>query len=231
MIQRSAAVLLLTVIGLAACGDGGASGSSAAEPTSGQAADDGAPLLVPAVWPEVIPAGTPTEVFLSVAPRGTVEGPVTYTVGTWSGTLEDDGGVYTAELEVTAVADLEVRVSATVDGGLATGAATVVVSDSDLPSGPAGAPVEPQTITAPDGGAVLADRVVFRMSPEAADDDVRSAAEAVGGTVIGRLSGTRWQIEIAPVGSWEELGERLGALEGQPGLDDVHPVGVGDLDP
>jgi subtilisin family serine protease len=190
----------------------------------------GLPLLRPAVWPEVVTAGVPTEVLLSVAPRGEVTGPVGYQAGGLSGELTDEGGVHTTALQLDATEDVEVVVSATVDGVPASGTVTVTVASDALPSQPAAAPADPITLDEPDGGQVLADRVVFRTDADVDDAQVLAAATAIGGTVVGRLSRTTWQVAIDPVTTWTELAALLDGLENQPGLVDVSPIGVGRLD-
>jgi hypothetical protein len=60
--------------------------------------------------------------------------------------------------------------------------------------------------------------------------EVRSAADAVGGTPIGRLSATTWQLGVEPRTTWDELAAVLDQLGAQPGVVDATPVGVGGLD-
>jgi hypothetical protein len=121
-----------------------------------------APTLVPTVWPDVVVAGVPSEVLISVAPRGEVSGPVTFVAGPIEGELRDEGGVHAGEFELIADDDVEVTVSATVDGRSASGRAVIAVAAGDLPTEPAPAPQDPRTVTAADGAEVLGDRVVVR---------------------------------------------------------------------
>lgn len=185
--------------------------------------------LVPTVWPDVVPAGVPTEVVVSVAPRGEVDGPVTYEAGDLAGMLTPDGGgVHSAELVIETDADVEVAVAATVDGAPATGSTTIAAADTSLPTTPAPAPVDPDVHAAPDGGHVLADRIVLTTDPDISDAGVLAIAERIDATVVGRLSAERWQLELPPTDSYEHLAGLLDGLEGTPGLVDVTPVSVGE---
>jgi hypothetical protein len=186
--------------------------------------------LVPAVWPEVVVAGESTEVSVSVAPRGEVDGPVIYEIAGVSGELEDEGGVYAASLELVLTQDAELVVSATVGGSEVSGAVMVAVAEGGLPVLPAPAPVEPVTVVAPDGGQVLADRVLFRTVAGVSESELVAAAETVGGSVIGRLSASVWQVQIPVVGSYGELAAVLDGLEGQAGLEDAGTIGVDEAD-
>jgi hypothetical protein len=126
--------LLLVGVGLlgVACGSNGVSAPPdpgvASPPADDQESGAASPAdgeFVPSVWPEVVVAGQPTEVFVSVAPRDEVEGPVVYEVAGESGELEYEGGVHVASVDLTLTEDAELVVSAMVGGSVASGSATV----------------------------------------------------------------------------------------------------------
>jgi hypothetical protein len=227
----------VALVALIVTGCGQTPGSADAQPATDSPNGSGLPLLVPSVWPGVIAAGEPTEVLVSVTPRGAVDGTVSFVASDSSatlasGTMDEEAGTYTAAFDIAASDDVVIEVTANVDGSAVTGMVTIVVADDGLPVGIAPFSSDGGLLDSPDGGQVLADQVIVRTAPDAQSAELVAAAESVGGTVVGRLSdGVSWQVQIEPpAGSWSALSELLDRLQQDPAILTADPEPVATVD-
>ena len=181
------------------------------------------PDVFPTASPSAATIGTEPTVLVGVSLVGNVESePTVVLVGpeTELGRLNDEGndgdavaadGIWSGEVQVPVTETSVLRVDVVLDGSERSG-------QVEVEGLPVGAPTEPaattglETIGTADGGSVLADRIVIHMAEGSAYSEVVAAAEAVDGTVAGRIAADTWQIAIAAVADEGELNEVLAEI-------------------
>lgn len=106
------------------------------------------PGLSPVAWPDAVTAGAASTVTLTVAPTGSVSGPVTVTGGGVTRALVDDGSgadlvgadsVFSGRIDLTAPGPdpVVLTVAADLDGTATTGTVEIEVLPAGAPTGPA----------------------------------------------------------------------------------------------
>ncbi|HWC47472.1 MAG TPA: S8 family serine peptidase [Solirubrobacterales bacterium] len=192
------------------------------------------PEVFPTASPSAATVGTTATVLVGAALEGSVEEPpAVFMQGPEDplGVLNDEGldgdavagdGIWTGEVQVPMDETRTLRVDALIDGLWQSGTVEVQALPVGAPTGPA-AESDQQTITLGDGSVVLADRIVLEMEDGSSFEEVTAAADKVGGTVVGRISATTWQIGISPVADEGELNAALANVSTAAGVIGAEP--------
>jgi subtilisin family serine protease len=199
------------------------------------------PASRPAVFPTAAPSaatiGSTPDVLVGVSLVGSVESePSVVLEGPESvlGALNDEGeagdaeagdGIWAGQVPVSMTEDRILRVDVLLDGVERSGQVEIEALPVGAPTEPASTPV-PQTIETAQGGSVLADRIVVEMTDGSAYSEVVAAAEAVEGTVAGRIAPGTWQIAIPLVADEAELNAVLAEISAAAGVIGAEPEPV-----
>ncbi len=193
--------------------------------------------LLPTADPDLVTSKKPTDVFFAVSPTFVPSGPVNLTdpSGKSLGQLKDDGtngdieagdGSYGATIGVALAQTGEFTVSSDDGSKGVTGHVSVTVAAAGEPVAPAASDTE-KTITSPNGaGPVVSNQIVVFTAADATFQQVKAAADAVSGTVSGRVDATTWQIDIPAAATPAALQAVLTTVSGFPGIVAAEPNGV-----
>lgn len=195
------------------------------------------PTMLPTVSPDVVRPGAPTEVLFSVVPRGPVTGALTLTqdnTGT-VGTLTDDGtngdviagdSVYATTVNVAVTAPTQFTVSGTVAANPASGAVTLDALAEPAPLRAAKPDLDRLVVGEDDRTNIIATQFLLRLDDTGTYGDAVVAANAVTGTVIGRLSRNTWQVSIPAVADVAAMNNTLATVSSQPKVIGAEPDAV-----